>query len=95
VAFKECPVFEYLDSNYGAILGGVRDKRKAVYRGPQSTFPPFYRKDLIVEWYYNLRNPPKATSLVTQGILRPDLSTKKDEGFFLEINRVKVLPTFQ
>jgi hypothetical protein len=26
---------------------------------------------------------------------RPGLSTKKDEGFFLEINRIKVLPTFQ
>jgi hypothetical protein len=30
VAYKEQPVFEYLDSNYGAILGGPRDKRKAV-----------------------------------------------------------------
>jgi hypothetical protein len=47
VAYKEQPVFDYLDSNYGAILGGFRDKRKAVYRGLQSTFPPFYRKGLI------------------------------------------------
>jgi hypothetical protein len=30
---KEWPTFEYLDSNYAAILGGPRDKRKAVYRG--------------------------------------------------------------
>jgi hypothetical protein len=63
VAYKEWPVFEYLDSNYGAILGGLRDKRKAVYRGPQSTFPPFYRKGLIGVWYYNLRNTVKAISL--------------------------------
>jgi hypothetical protein len=56
-------VFEYLDSNYGAILGSLGDKRKAVYRGPQSTFPPFYRKALIGVWYYNLRNPLKANSL--------------------------------
>jgi hypothetical protein len=63
VAYKEQPVLEYLDSNYGAILGGPGDKRKAVYRGPQSTFPPFYRKDLIGIWYYNLRSPLKATSL--------------------------------
>jgi hypothetical protein len=47
VAYKEQTVFEYLDSNYGAIMGGPRDKRKAVYRGPQSTYPPFYRKGLI------------------------------------------------
>jgi hypothetical protein len=33
----------------------------------------------------------KATSLGPQGILRPGLSTKKDECPFLEINRVKVL----
>jgi hypothetical protein len=63
VAYKEWPVFEYLDSNYGAILGGLGDKRKAVYWGPQSTFPPFYRKGLIEVWYYNLRNPAKATSV--------------------------------
>jgi hypothetical protein len=31
----------------------------------------FYRKGLIAVWYYNLRNPVKATSLGTQGILRP------------------------
>jgi hypothetical protein len=47
VAYKEWPVFEYLDSNYGAILGNLRDKRKTVYRGPQFTFPPFYRKGQI------------------------------------------------
>jgi hypothetical protein len=63
VVYKEQPVFEYLDSNYGAILCGPRDKRKAVYRGPQSTFPPFYKKGLIGIWYYNLRSPLKATSL--------------------------------
>jgi hypothetical protein len=63
VAYKEWPVFEYLDSNYGAILGGSGDKRKTVYRGPQSTFPLFYRKGLIRIWYYNLRSPLKATSL--------------------------------
>jgi hypothetical protein len=37
-------VFEYLDSNYGTILGGPGDKREAVYRGPQSTFLPFTKK---------------------------------------------------
>jgi hypothetical protein len=63
VAYKEQPVSEYLASNYGAILGGPGDKRKAVYRRPQSTFPPFYRKGLIGVWYYNLRSPLKATSL--------------------------------
>jgi hypothetical protein len=57
------PVFEYLDNNYGAILGDLGDKRKAVYRRPQSTFPPFYRKGLIGIWYYNLRSLLKATSL--------------------------------
>jgi hypothetical protein len=62
VAYKEQPVFEYLDSNYGAILGGPRDKRKAVYWGPQSAFPLFYRKGLIGVWYYNLGSPLKATS---------------------------------
>jgi hypothetical protein len=60
---KKWPVFEYLDSNYGAILGGLGDKRKAVCRGPQSTFFPFYRKGLIGVWYCNLRNPVKITSL--------------------------------
>jgi hypothetical protein len=63
VAYKEWPVSKYIDSNYGAILGGLGDKIKAVYRGPQSTFPPFYRKGLIAVWYYNLRNTVKATSL--------------------------------
>jgi hypothetical protein len=63
VAYQEQLVLEYLDNNYGTILGGPRDKRKAVYRGLQSTFPPFYRKGLIGEWYYNLRSPLKATSL--------------------------------
>jgi hypothetical protein len=38
-------------------------KKKAVYRGPQFTFPPFYRKGLIGIWDYNLRSPLKATSL--------------------------------
>jgi hypothetical protein len=61
VAYKEWPEFEYLDSNYGGILGGPRDQRKAVHREPQSTFPPFYRKGLIRVWYCNLRNPLKAT----------------------------------
>jgi hypothetical protein len=63
VAYKEQPVFEYLHSNYGAILGGPGAKRKAVYRTPQSTFPPFYRKGLIGLWYYNLRGPLKASIL--------------------------------
>jgi hypothetical protein len=63
VAYKEWPVSEYLDSNYGAILGGPGDKRKAVYMGPQSTFPPLYRKGLIVVWCYNLWSPLKATSV--------------------------------
>jgi hypothetical protein len=63
VAYKEWPVFEYLDCNYEAILGSLRDRRKALYRGPQSTFPPFYRKGLIGVWYYNLRNTVKAISL--------------------------------
>jgi hypothetical protein len=92
VAYKEWPVFEYLDSSYRAILGGLRDKRKAVYRGPQSTFFPFYRKDLIGVSYCNLRYPVKATSL---GHLR-DTEAKpqyKEREFFLQI-RVKVLPTF-
>jgi hypothetical protein len=31
--------------------------------GPQFTFPPSYKKGLIGVWYYNLRNPVKATSL--------------------------------
>jgi hypothetical protein len=53
MAYKQWPVFEYLDINYRAILGGLRDKRKAEYRVPQSTFLPFNRKDLIGEWYYN------------------------------------------
>jgi hypothetical protein len=56
VAYKKQPVFEYLDSNYGAILDGLGDKRKVVFRGPQSTFPPFYKKVLIGVWYYNLRS---------------------------------------
>jgi hypothetical protein len=34
VAYKEQLVFEYLDSNYGAILGGPGEKRKTVSRGP-------------------------------------------------------------
>jgi hypothetical protein len=63
VAYKEQPASEFLDSNYGTIPGDPRDKRKPVHRGPQSTFPPFYRKDLIGVWYYNLRGPLKAISL--------------------------------
>jgi hypothetical protein len=54
---------EYLDGYYGAILGDPGDKSKAVHWGIQSTFPPFYRKDLIGVWYYNLRGPLKAISL--------------------------------
>jgi hypothetical protein len=38
-------------------------KKKAVYRGPQSTFAPFYRKGVIGVWYYNLRSLLKTTSL--------------------------------
>jgi hypothetical protein len=93
MAYKEQPVFEYLDSNYGAILDGLRDKRKAVYREPQSTFPSFYRKGLIGVRYYNLRSPLKATSLGHPRDIgaRPQY---EDEGFFLEIIRVKVLPMF-
>jgi hypothetical protein len=57
VAYKEWPAFEYLDSNCGANLSGLGDKRKFVL------FPLFYRKGLIGVWYCNLRNPVKATSL--------------------------------
>jgi hypothetical protein len=88
-------VFEYLDSNYGAILGSLRDKRKAVYRGPQSIFPPFYRKDLIGVWCYNLRNPLKACSLGYPRDTEARPQYKERLGFFLLINRVKVLPMFQ
>jgi hypothetical protein len=63
VAYKEWPVFEYLDGNYGAIPGGLGHKRKVVYRGLQSTFFPFCRGGLIGLWYCNLRNPVKGTSL--------------------------------
>jgi hypothetical protein len=63
VAYKEYPVFEYLNSNYGGILSGLRDEGKVVCRVPQSTFFPCYRKGLIGVWYCNLRNPVKATSL--------------------------------
>jgi hypothetical protein len=63
VAYKEQTLFEYLDSNYGAILGGHRNKRKAVNRGPQSFFSPFYRKGLFGILYYNLMSSLKATSL--------------------------------
>jgi hypothetical protein len=41
----------------------VSEIKEKLYRGPQSTFPPFYRKGLIGVWYYNLRSPLKATSL--------------------------------
>jgi hypothetical protein len=37
--------------------------KENLYRGPQFTFFPFYRKGLIGVWYCNLRNPVKATSL--------------------------------
>jgi hypothetical protein len=30
VAYKEWPVFEYLDNNYRANVGGLRDERKFV-----------------------------------------------------------------
>jgi hypothetical protein len=63
VAYKEQPVFAYLDSNYRAILGGPGDKRKAVYRRPQAIVSPFSRKGLIGVWYYNLGSTLKATSL--------------------------------
>jgi hypothetical protein len=63
VPYKEWPAFEYLDSNYGANPGSLRDKRKVVYRVPQSTLFPFYRKGLTGVWYYNLKNPVKAASL--------------------------------
>jgi hypothetical protein len=63
VAYKEQPGPEYLDSNYGALRGDLRDKRKCVHKGPQSTFPLFYKKVLIGVWYYNLRSPLKATFL--------------------------------
>jgi hypothetical protein len=72
VAYEEWPVFEYLDSNYGPILGGPGEKRKAVYKELPSTFFPFYRKVLIGVWHYNLRSPLKATSL---GHLR-DIETR-------------------
>jgi hypothetical protein len=72
VTYKEWPVFEYLDSDYGANLDGLGDKRKVVYRGPQPTFFPFFRKGLIGVWCCNLRNPVKVTSL---GYLR-DMQAK-------------------
>jgi hypothetical protein len=63
VAYKKWPVFEYLNSNYGVILGGLRDEGEIVYRLSQSTFFPFYRKGLNGVWYCNLKNSVKATSL--------------------------------
>jgi hypothetical protein len=30
MAYEEWPVFEYLDGDYGANLGGLRDERKLV-----------------------------------------------------------------
>jgi hypothetical protein len=80
--YKEWPVFEYLDSNYGTILGGLRDKRKVVCRGSQSTFPPFYRKSLIGVWYYNFRNPVKATSLGHPRDIEVRPQYKENEDFF-------------
>jgi hypothetical protein len=41
----------------------VLEIKENLYRGPQFTFPSFYRKGLIGVWYCNLRNPVKATSL--------------------------------
>jgi hypothetical protein len=89
-------VSRQLWSNYGSIPGGLGDKRKATYQSPQSIFPPFCRKVLIGVWCYNLGSPLKATSIghPRDTEARP-LSTKKDEDFFLVINRVKVLPNFQ
>jgi hypothetical protein len=43
VAYKEWPAFEYLNSNYGANLGGLEMKEN-LYRGPQFTFFPFIEK---------------------------------------------------
>jgi hypothetical protein len=63
VAYKEWPVFEYLNSNYGAIVSSLGDEGKVVCRVSQSIFFPFYRKGLIGVWYCNLRNPVKVTSL--------------------------------
>jgi hypothetical protein len=57
-------------------------KKKAVHKGPQSTFPPFYRKGLIGVQYYNISSPLKATFLGLPRILGPGLSKNKDEGFF-------------
>jgi hypothetical protein len=75
-------MFENLDSNYGTILGGLGDKRKAVYRGPQFTFPPFYRKGLIGVWYYDLRNPVKAASLGHPRDTAARPQYKERRGFF-------------
>jgi hypothetical protein len=41
----------------------VLEIKENLYRGPQFTFPPFYRKGLIAVWYCNLRNTVKVTSL--------------------------------
>jgi hypothetical protein len=38
VTYKEWPEFEYLNSNCGIILGGLRDEGKVVGMVPQSTF---------------------------------------------------------
>jgi hypothetical protein len=62
VAYKEWPEFEYLNSNYGANLSGLRDERN-IYGETQFTFSSFYRTGLIRVWYRNLRNPVKVTSL--------------------------------
>jgi hypothetical protein len=55
VAYKEWPAFEYLDSNCGANLGGLGDKRNFV-QGTSVYFYSFYRKGPIGVWYCNLRN---------------------------------------
>jgi hypothetical protein len=88
-------MFEYVDSNYGVILGGPRDKRKAVYRGPQFTFLPFTEKsNWSIVLYF--KEPLKSISLGHPRDIeaRPHYKEKM-RVFFLENNRVKVLPTFQ
>jgi hypothetical protein len=50
----------------------VLEMKEKLYIGSIYFFP-FYRKGLIGVWYYNLRNPVKATPL---GHLRPGLRIK-------------------
>jgi hypothetical protein len=87
VAYKEWPVFEYLNSNYGAILGDLRDERRVVYRVPQSIFFSFYRKGIIGIWYCNLRNSVKATSLGHPRYTEARLQYKASNVFFQHFNR--------